>query len=299
MEACKAARKIEAMAIQALLYEVTATPKPGLVDRANNGAHRDMDIFTFIRSTAALGPAFSACFLAGAHHQGEAAALLPEIRRIGIGAEGDMLRATGGVNTHKGILFSLGILCGAAGLCFGQAPGEPMVAEKLCDTAAAIVKGILERDFGDLETKASLTYGERLYLAHGITGIRGEVAGGFQTVRSASLPMIRKRWNTEDVNLLLVDLLLRLMAHSQDSNILGRHNLEMLAVVQRKAQDILVRGGAFTPEGLAATDEFDQWCIRNWVSPGGAADLLAVTVFLQLVEGMESAMGTVGQGYRL
>lgn len=299
MEACKAARKIEALAIQALLYEVTATPKPGLVDRANNGAHRDMDIFTFIRSTAALGPAFSACFMAGARHQGEPSTLLPEIRRIGVAAEGDMLGATGGVNTHKGILFSLGILCGAAGLCFGQAPGEPMVAEKLCDTAAAIVEGILERDFGDLETKASLTYGERLYLAHGITGIRGEVAGGFQTVRSASLPMIRKRWNTEDVNLLLVDLLLRLMAHSQDSNILGRHNLEMLAVVQRKAQEILVQGGAFTPEGLAAIGEFDQWCILNWVSPGGAADLLAVTVFLQLVEGMESALGTVGQGYRL
>lgn len=278
------AKKTEALALQALLYEVAVTPKPGLVDSANTGAHRDMDIFTFIRSAAALAPAFSACFLAGAAHQGPPEALLPAIRSIGIGAEKDMLSATGGVNTHKGILFSMGLLCGAAGLMSRQQGVERFPAEALCDTAAQIVTGIIERDFGNLATKERLTYGEKLYLEHGITGIRGEVAGGFQTVRHTALPLIRQHWQQADTNSLLVELLLVLMAHSEDSNILGRHNPEMLRTVQEKAGTILASGGAFHPEGMDAIRAFDQWCIAQWVSPGGSADLLAVTIFLHSME---------------
>ncbi len=277
------ARKVEALAIQALLYEVAATPKPGLVDSANTGAHSDMDIFTFIRSAAALGPAFFECFLAGATHEGSPESLLPAIRAIGIAAEKEMLKATGGVNTHKGILFSMGMLCGAAGL-ISQRQETRFSAEELCDMAARIVTGIIERDFGNLEGKPKLTYGEKLYLNHGITGIRGEVAGGFQTVRKVSLPLIRNRWHDADTNILLVELLLQLMAHSEDSNILGRHDPGMLGVVQEKAREIAEMGGAFSHDGLAAIEAFDQWCIQKWVSPGGSADLLAVTVFLQMME---------------
>lgn len=278
------ARKVEALAIQALLYEVAATPKPGLVDSANTGAHRDMDIFTFIRSAAALGPAFFECFLAGAVHEGPPKALLPAIRAIGIAAEQEMLKATGGVNTHKGILFSMGILCGAAGLISQSQEAKQFSAEELCDMAARIVTGIIERDFGNLEAKPKLTYGEKLYLNYGITGIRGEVAGGFQTVRKVSLPLIRNRWDDADTNILLVELLLQLMAHSEDSNILGRHDMETLVTVRNKASEIVKMGGAFSPEGLAAVNAFDRWCIEKWVSPGGSADLLAVTVFLYRIE---------------
>ncbi len=278
------ARRIEALATQALLYEVAATPKPGLVDSHNTGAHNDMDIFTFFRSAAALGPAFSKCFLAGASHEGMAEALLPAIRAIGIDAEHEMLKVTGGVNTHKGILFSMGLLCGAAGLLSQERHGSGFSAENLCDTAARIVSGIIERDFGSLAEKPILTYGERLYLKHGITGIRGEVAGGFQTVRQVSLPLIREKWAAVDTNTLLVELLLRIMAHSEDSNILGRHDLAMLGTVQKKAREILEQGGAFSSKGMAAVRDFDQWCIRQWVSPGGSADLLAVTVFLHTWE---------------
>lgn len=279
-----AARKIEALAVQALLYEVAATPKPGLVDSANTGAHRDMNLFTFIRSACALGPAFSACYEAGAAHRGPAEALLPAIRAIGIAAEQAMLGATGGVNTHKGILFSMGMLCGAAGLLSQSREQSPYCPEALCDTAAAMVAGIIERDFGSLSEKPQLTYGERLYLQYGITGIRGEVAGGFQTVRRVALPLIRRHWGRAETNVLLVELLLQLMAHSEDSNILGRHDPAMLTTVRGKADAILKIGGAFTPEGWQAVGELDRWCIDHWVSPGGSADLLAVTVFLQLME---------------
>lgn len=284
MEATQLATHIETLAVRALLYEVAATPKPGLVDSVNTGAHRDMDIFTFLRSATALGPAFSACFRAGAGHAGSPEALLPAIRSIGIAAEQEMLLATGGVNTHKGILFSMGILCGAAGLISRKQGEAGFSAEGLCDMAALIVEGIVERDFGNLAEKPCLTYGERLYLAHGLTGIRGEVAGGFQTVRQAALPLIRQRGLTADTNTLLVELLIRLMAHAEDSNILGRHDIAMLKTVREKAQDVLAAGGAFHPEGMKAIWELDKWCIAQWVSPGGSADLLAVTVFLHMME---------------
>lgn len=278
------ARKIEQIAVQALLYEVAATPKPGLVDGMNNGAHKDMDIFTFIRSATALGPAFSACFQVGMEVVGDPASLLPAIRKIGIAAEVDMLRATEGVNTHKGILFSIGILCAAAGIAYRRFPGSRFDAEQLCDISAAITQGIIAQDFRDLAGKVPLTNGEKLYLKYGTTGIRGEVAGGFKTVRMVSLPYVRSRWGKTDTNTLMVDTLLRLMVSSEDSNILGRHDMAMLRVVQEKARQIIEENGAFSSTGLEAVKDFDQWCIETWVSPGGSADLLAITVFLILLE---------------
>ncbi len=284
MDCGKMAKKIEELGVQALLYEVAATPKPGLVDGANNGAHRDMDIFTFIRSATALRPAFSECFLVGAKGHGESALLLPAIRSIGVAAEEEMLQATGGVNTHKGILFSMGILCAAAGVAYKKAPGAPFDAERLCDIAAEITKGILENDFKNLAEKQNLTNGERLYLQYGTTGIRGEVAGGFQTVRRVSLPFVRSQWGKSDTNSLLVEALIRLMAFSEDSNILGRHDMAMLSAVQEKARRILDKGTVLSAEGVESVRALDQWCIRKWVSPGGSADMLAVTVFLVMLE---------------
>ena len=103
-------------AARALMYEVCTTPKPGLVDRHNNGSHRDMDLFTFLDSTAALLPYWHQAVSIGQ----ETAGLLPEetfarLREAGLAAERAMFRATGGVNTHKGAVFSLGCVLGAAG----------------------------------------------------------------------------------------------------------------------------------------------------------------------------------------
>lgn len=102
---------------RAVFYEVTVTPKPGLVDRANCGVHRDMDIFTFLDSGAALLPYWRRFIRAGIgaakRPPGE---LLPDLRFLGREAEEAMLRATGGVNTHKGLVFSMGLLCAALGM---------------------------------------------------------------------------------------------------------------------------------------------------------------------------------------
>lgn len=280
----KAARQVEAMAVKALLYEVTASPKPGLVDSVNTGAHKDMDIFTFIGSATALGPAFHACFHAGAAHCGTPSEVLPWIRVLGIGAESDMFEATGGVNTHKGALFSMGILCAAMGILYSNTSELKHPASVICAMASAIVEGIIERDFSQLKVRDPITYGERLYKAHGITGIRGEVAGGFQTVQEIAMPILRQQWADSDKNQVMTEVLLHLMAHSQDSNILGRHGVEMLVAVKKRAQAVIDAGGAIGPEGVDRMRQLDQWCIDNWVSPGGSADLLAVSLFLMFSE---------------
>lgn len=277
------ARRAEALALQALLFEVTATPKPGLVDSSNNGAHHDMDLFTFIRSAAVLGPTFSACFLEGSRHAGPADRLLEKLRPVGMVGERAMLQATGGVNTHKGALFSIGLLCASAGLAAKQMSG-PATAEDLCTLASEIAGGILQTDFGNLHEKPCLTAGEGQFIRYGLTGIRGEAAAGFPTVRALGMPFIRANWKQSDPHLLMADLLLLLMTRTEDSNIIHRHDPDMLRVVQGKAREVLTLGGAATAAGMKALLALDAWCIHNWVSPGGSADLLAVTLFLYLME---------------
>ena len=134
------AGRIGAAAQRALLYEVSVTPKPGLVDRNNSGAHRDMDFFTFLDSICALGGYFRACARWGlTHPETPARQVLAELQTLGMCAEGEMYRATGGVNTHKGAIFSLGILCAAAGMlaAAGQAPSDDALGALAGEIAAA------------------------------------------------------------------------------------------------------------------------------------------------------------------
>ena len=112
------ARQVEQAALRAMLYEVSVTPKPGLVDRRDSGAHRDMDFFTFVDSAAAIAPFFNRMCRLGYHSPRSNSAFCRELRTLGMDAEAAMYRATGGVNTHKGLIFSLGLLTAAAGQWF-------------------------------------------------------------------------------------------------------------------------------------------------------------------------------------
>ena len=133
----RTAADIGALAFGALLAEVAATPKPGLVDRLTNGAHRDMDFSTFLASACALRHTFDAFAAAGvAGAELSPPALFPRLREIGLAAEQAMFRATDGVNTHKGMIFSLGLLAASAGLL--AARGEQLRAEAAGARAAAI-----------------------------------------------------------------------------------------------------------------------------------------------------------------
>ena len=276
--------RIGACAVEAMLYEVSATPKPGLVDRANNGAHHDMDFFTFMSSAAALRGSFDAFARIGVQHQaGPLHEMLPALQQAGRTAEQQMFALTQGVNTHKGMIFSLGMLAGAAGRLAAQ--GETLTAEKLCRSVAALCTGITAAAYAGIREQGQLTKGEAMYLKYGVTGVRGEVENGFPTVRRTGLPVCRElREKGLAINDVLVGTLIALMAENQDTNILGRHDLETLQAVQQAAKDVLARGSVGTEAGRRAICRMDEEFIERYISPGGSADLVAATHFLYEME---------------
>ena len=137
------AEQIGALAVEAMLNEVTASPSPGLVDRYNSGAHQDMDFYTFVDSSAALSLTLARCAQAGRNFSGELWELLPLLRLIGMEGETMMYTATQGVNTHKGLLFSLGIAAAAAGWC--QKRGS-IGHGAVLDTIGQIAAGLVTKD---------------------------------------------------------------------------------------------------------------------------------------------------------
>jgi len=290
----------------AVLYEAAA-PKPGLVTPFSNGSHSDMDYFTFLASAAALAPfwerfarlgaSFAAksgfltgdesavCGGLGREAAPDPAELLPLLREEGVRAERMMFAATGGVNTHKGLVFSLGVLCAAAGMLGAQK--KPLSPEACAGQGALIVRGIVERDFADARTKlpSERTAGERLYLSEGVTGIRGEAERGFPAVLGAGLPHLRRRMAQKfPLNDVLAETLLVLMTEAEDTNLLARGGREGDRLAREAARRALDLGGMGTEEGRNAVRDTDFLLSGRRLSPGGSADLLAVTVFLFLLE---------------
>lgn len=258
----------------ALLLEVSATPKPGLVDRLGNGAHNDMDFSTFLSSAAAIAPYFSACAKAGTELPALDGAALTRIRPLGVQCDQVMLAAAKGANTHKGAIFSLGILACAAGFLHRAGDLSPAA---VCAAAAAIAAPALK----DFDNPAPNTKGLRLYAQQGVTGIRGEAASGFASARQWALPVLEefsgRSYPENDVHL---HALLHLMANVCDTNILARGGPEGLDYLHASAKEVLALGGALTPAGKARLGKLDGEFTRRGLSPGGCADLLSVAILL-------------------
>lgn len=271
------AARLAHLALRSLVREVLLTPKPGLVDRRNNGSHRDMDISTFLGSARAIAPWFVLFFERGwADCAIPPAQFLPLIRGEGLACERDMMRATGGVNTHKGTIFAFGLLCAAAGRLCGK--GRPLSREGVCDEVALMcvnVVGELRRE-GD-----ATTAGEYVFRRYGLTGARGEAASGFATVRRHALPVLdRLRAEGADDSTALHGALLELLTFNQDTNLVARGGLAGLAFMQAQAARLRGDGGVNSPDFRARMEALDDVAIAKNLSPGGSADLLAVTWFL-------------------
>lgn len=262
------------LAAEALYREIRLTPKPGLVDRVNCGAHKDMDFALFMSSIAAIAPWFSTFFNVGR----ETARLagpqtLRALRPTGLACEQAMFNATGGVNTHKGGIFSLGLLCAAAGRLTQRQ--ENLTQRSLCEECSAICTGIVERELNN--RGVAKTKGEQQFKSYGFTGARGEAESGFATVRHAGLPHFEtalRRGASEDEALLR--MLLGLMASNPDTNLVSRGGTKGLNYARRYARRILTVKH-LTPEKLInALTNMDVQFIRRNLSPGGSADLIAV-----------------------
>lgn len=277
---------IRDLSVKSMLYEVAVAPKPGLVDRYNSGAHRDMDIFTFIDSSLSFNTYFYDCTKLGYNfNDDDYTNLLRALRPIGIEAEEKMFNKTNGVNTHKGLIFSLGIISAAAGFIYKQTNNMYINPLEISNLVQKITRGLTE-ELLNIDNKSNLTYGEALYKKYGVKGIRGEVESGFSTVLKYSLPEMK--YLIEDhkyhINDVLVNVLLSLMANTEDSNILGRHDVNTLDYVRENSQYALELGGYLTEEGQEFVVEMDRNFIDNNISPGGSADLLAITIMLYMLE---------------
>lgn len=265
------------LAQKALILEVCCTPKPGLVDRETPGSHRDMDIFTFFRSITALGDYFRECAqIGGDTVHLPATDTFQKLREAGIRAEKAMFAATGGVNTHKGAIFTLGLLCGSAGRLNSFDP------ELLCQEAAAMVQGIVARELAGVSTESALTAGQILYRRYGITGVRGEAEQGFPTVLNIGLPVLKQGLAQGlDLNDSGCAALLAILAESEDTNLITRGGREAQLQLKNKLQSLL-RSDPFPTRQVMR--QLDEAFIQKNLSPGGSADLLAACYFLQQLE---------------
>ena len=270
------AQRLSGLAYEALLREARATPKPGLVDANNSGAHRDMDLALFETSAAAIRPYFAELVLRGAREADRPVETrLAGIRPVGRSAEDAMFAATHGVNTHKGAIFTLGVLGYVCGRL--DAAGRGLEPETVCAEAGRMCRDLAR----ELCQGGGQTKGERAFACYGVTGVRGEAAAGFPSVLHTALPALCAFDANENDRLCYA--LMHLIATVTDTNVLMRLGAEGAAYAKAAARAFLE---AHTPqdadyrEALAA---LDRDFIARGVSPGGCADLVAAAWFLDSV----------------
>lgn len=276
-------KDIAYLAQRALFYEVLLTPKPGLVDRANAGAHSDMDIYTFADSILVLDEYFEACVAAGYFYvDKDFTEIFYLIRPLGIEAEKRMFFATDGVNTHKGAIFIFGILCSAIGSL--KRDEVKLDFKSICHRGGEISNKILEDFNQDFSKKEKLTYGEYQFLNYGSYGIRGEAKEGFPSIRRGEHILREALDQGLSFEASIGQVLLNFMVKVFDSNVVGRKGLGGLEFMKQLAKEALDLGGYENSEGVAKIKEMDKIFIEENISPGGCADLSAATIFVYWIE---------------
>lgn len=281
--------KISSFAVQAMIYEVSCFPSPGLVSCISTGAHKDMDFYTFVDSTSSLIKYLTLCVQTGLEGH-SASAIFLRLKELGMNAEEEMFEKTKGVNTHKGMVFLMGICCGAAGLAIKNKQEFYEIEQIIRD----MTQGIVARELYPLlknkkyvidgrKLGRRLSYGEKLFLEYNMEGIRGEVEQGLPLIFHFALNFYKENKDL-DKNDRSVHMLIGLLQYCEDTNIVHRHSVAVLKEVNKRATQIMNVGGIRTKEGRKAIERLDQEFIDKNISPGGTADLLAITVFLSLVE---------------
>ncbi len=274
------AKQAAGLACRALLYEVATTPKPGLVDRRNSGSHKDMDIFTFMNSAGALCPYFDTCVRIGKTSSDQPAPhTFSLLRRAGKKAEADMFFVTGGVNTHKGAIFSVGVLCAA----LGRLPKQQWKnVDAVLFECAAMTAGLVASDFKGLTEENADTVGKKLYLHHGISGVRGQMEAGLPAVRNHGLPVLKEGIARGlSINASGCAALLSIMVSATDTNLIARSSVEKQQEVVKKVK-VLLKESPYPDE--QTLERLDREFIAENLSPGGSADLLAICYFLYFLE---------------
>ena len=268
--------RVAGVATAALLAEMETWPKPGLVSHVDTGSHTDMDAGTFRASAAALQPFHAQLTAAGA-----SGAAMPELRAIGLAAEQAMLVATGGINTHRGAIFGLGLLCAAAGAAWADLAFDGRDRRSLPPLLGAIVR----QRWGRAIVRGPIplhSHGTAALLRFGAGGARAQAAAGFPHVLAVGLPALRlgRTLAPGDAEAARVQAFFALLASVEDTNLLHRGGAEGLAFARQQASQFLAAGGVGQSGWQNRAASVHRDFVARRLSPGGCADLLACTLFL-------------------
>ncbi|HTJ01888.1 MAG TPA: triphosphoribosyl-dephospho-CoA synthase MdcB [Methylovirgula sp.] len=267
------AAMIDRLAVAALVSEVTLYPKAGLVSLVDSGSHTDMDAQTFLRSAQALAGYFAEIAMAAADD-----APFVTLKKIGQRAEARMFSATAGVNTHRGAIFSLGLLAAAAGI--GCRDGRTSAAD-LCTTVATR----WGKDILASRPPADQSHGAQVRSAYGAPGAREEAASGFPTVLLYTMPAYREAFAASGRRTIAaLHAFYAGMVILEDNNLLYRAGPDGLAYAQAQADGFIRAGGMLAADGFARGRAMHDDFTARWLSPGGSADLLILTLFLTSFE---------------
>jgi len=263
-------RKLSSLAQRAILSEISLSPKPGLVDKFSDGCHADMNYKTFVDSTAAISPWFSELVREGfSFCDSDLTKVLPFVRNIGLRMESAMYEATININTQKGIIFLMGLSLFASGKLFSQS-GQFDV-EEFRNIIKGVCKNLVKNELTN-ELKSAKSHGETIFREYGFGGARGEAESGFATVFDSGLPQLNDVDELNDE--VLIRCFLAIAANNNDTNILYRRNAEVLDAFKRLCKNTL---DDFNDQNYSSVIDF---CKKENISPGGSADLLAVTIFV-------------------
>ncbi|MES2069501.1 MAG: triphosphoribosyl-dephospho-CoA synthase MdcB [Pseudomonadota bacterium] len=265
------AASLSRLALRSLHAELVLYPKPGLVSLVDNGSHQDMDAATFVRSLFSLRHYFIEIALAGM--RGDA---FFRLKQLGMQAEQRMLRATKGVNTHRGAIFSLGMLLAAVGYC----------RQHGIRLTPAAIRAVLLIQWGEelashTQSGSADSHGVLVAARYVTGGAREEAALGFPSIFEIALPRLYaataagRSWEQAQM-----DALFALMAHISDTNLYHRGGAAGAALARRLAQEFLDAGASANPEWRTMALRAHRLFVQHRLSPGGAADLLAASCML-------------------
>jgi triphosphoribosyl-dephospho-CoA synthase len=265
--------ELSALAVSALIEEAELTPKPALVDRNSSGAHHDLNLARLRRSALALQTGF-ADIARAATEIAQPVRLREQIGRIGRDMEQRMLAATDGSNAHRGAIWAMGLLVAAAAQhCSERNPGWIAFA-------AAHLAQLPDQYAPPLPSN-----GERVRSRFGATGARGEAQAAFPHALEVGLPTLRAaRGQGVPEDCARLDALMAIMASLDDTCLLHRGGVLALEAAKTGARAVLVAGGTSAQAGLELLQQLHRQLINLWASPGGSADLLGVTLFLDRLE---------------
>ena len=265
-------------AVRGLYQEVALEPKPGLVSLRDNGSHSDMTAATFMRSLFALRHYFAAIAEAG-----QRAAPLAVLQGLGSAAEARMLQATGGVNTHRGAVFSMGLLCAAAGAL--TAAGQPLAADRLQPTLLAQWGDSLQQMAEAARQAPPRSHGQRAAQRFQLRSAREEAAAGFPTLFEVTWPALQSALASgQALRAAKVHALFATMAVLDDTNLAHRGGLQAMRWAQSQAAAFLARGSVWQADWLAQARQLHGAFVERRLSPGGAADLIAGACFMHSLQ---------------